>query len=52
LSSRVAARPTGGRLRLDPRGATRGWVVLMVIGLASAAGMWVYHWWLERQRRC
>ncbi|MBI5481315.1 MAG: MFS transporter [Deltaproteobacteria bacterium] len=38
-----------GLLQLKPGSATAGWCILMGIGVASAASMWVYNWWLERQ---
>ena len=38
-----------GLLKLDPAAATLGWVILTVIGLASAASMYAYNAWLKRQ---
>jgi dipeptide/tripeptide permease len=28
-----------------------GWIILMGIGLVSAASLWVFNWWLERQAK-
>jgi hypothetical protein len=39
----------GGLLQLKAGSATAGWCILMAIGIASAASMWIYNWWLERQ---
>jgi proton-dependent oligopeptide transporter, POT family len=38
-----------GLLELDPASAANGWLILMAIGFASAASMWLYNFWLERQ---
>jgi dipeptide/tripeptide permease len=46
---RGAVPVEGGLLQLKPGSATAGWCILMGIGMVSAASMWVYNWWLERQ---
>jgi dipeptide/tripeptide permease len=46
---RNAVKRPDGLLDLDPSAATTGWLVLMAIGFASAASMWLYNLWLERQ---
>jgi dipeptide/tripeptide permease len=44
-----ATKLESGLLELDPRSAASGWLILMSIGFASAASMWIYNRWLERQ---
>jgi dipeptide/tripeptide permease len=44
-----ATKLPDGLLQLDPAAATSGWLILMAIGLVSAAGMWLFNRWLERQ---
>jgi len=46
---RGAVAGEDGLLKLRPGAATRGWLILMGIGLVSAASMWAYNWWLTRQ---
>ncbi len=46
---RGAVELPSGLLRLDPRFATLGWVILTLIGLGSAASMFAYNAWLKRQ---
>jgi dipeptide/tripeptide permease len=38
-----------GLLDLAPSSAATGWLILVAIGFASAASMWFYNRWLERQ---
>ena len=38
-----------GLLDLDPGAASRGWILLMAIGLVSALSMWLFNRWLERR---
>ena len=38
-----------GLLDLDPTYDAVGWVILMGIGFASAAAMWLFNRWLEKQ---
>jgi len=38
-----------GLLILDSTYSTLGWVTLMLIGFVSAASMWLYNRWLQRQ---
>jgi dipeptide/tripeptide permease len=38
-----------GLLELDPEQNTKGWIILMSIGLGSAVLMWAYNIWLKRQ---
>ncbi|HEY3353138.1 MAG TPA: MFS transporter [Polyangia bacterium] len=45
-----ATKLPSGLLELDRGSAARGWIILMLIGLVSAAGVWVYHRWLEKQK--
>jgi hypothetical protein len=47
---RAAARQPTCLLDTVPRHAALGWLVLMVIGFASAAAMWLYDWWLGKQK--
>jgi dipeptide/tripeptide permease len=44
-----ATKLDSGLLELQPTWATAGWMVLMVIGLASAASMWWFNHWVEKQ---
>ncbi len=44
-----ATKLPDGLLQLDPAAATSGWLILMGIGFVSAASMWLYNVWLERQ---
>ncbi|KAA0252019.1 peptide MFS transporter [Acidobacteria bacterium ACD] len=46
-----ATKLPNGLLELDPAAAARGWVILMLIGFASALAIWVFNVWLERQER-
>ena len=45
---RGAVKLPGGLLRLDPKSAALGWVILTVVGLGSATSMWAYNGWLRR----
>jgi dipeptide/tripeptide permease len=47
---RTAARQTSCLLDVVKGRAALGWLVLMAIGFASAAAMWLYNWWLEKQK--
>ncbi|MEN6458636.1 MAG: MFS transporter [Thermoguttaceae bacterium] len=47
IMCRDAVRQSNGLLQLDPAMASAGWLLLMGIGFASAAGMWLYNRWLE-----
>ncbi|MBN2431052.1 MAG: MFS transporter [Acidobacteria bacterium] len=38
-----------GLLELDPTWNAIGWIILMVIGFASALGMWLFNRWLSKQ---
>ena len=46
LICRGATKDESGLLVLDRTNATMGWLVLMGIGFASAAGLWLYHRWV------
>ena len=48
---RGATQGEGGMLELKPASAVMGWGILMLIGLLSAASMWAYNMWLERQEQ-
>jgi hypothetical protein len=39
-----------GLLQLDPASNALGWVIFTAIGLASAASLWLFNRWLERQK--
>jgi proton-dependent oligopeptide transporter, POT family len=43
-----ATKLDNGLLELQPHAAATGWMILMAIGLASAASMWFFNRWLER----
>ncbi len=49
VMARDAKTLENGLLELVPANAAMGWIILTVIGLASAAGMWTYNRWLQRQ---
>jgi dipeptide/tripeptide permease len=49
LMCRGATRLPNGLLELSPASAASGWLLLTAIGFASAASMWLYNRWLERQ---
>jgi len=49
IMARGASVRPDGLLDLDPLHNALGWVILMAIGLASAASMWLFNRWLERQ---
>jgi hypothetical protein len=44
----ATTRPDG-LLELVPSNNALGWIILMAIGLASAASLWLFNRWLERQ---
>jgi dipeptide/tripeptide permease len=44
----ATTRPDG-LLELDPANNALGWLILMAIGFVSAASLWVFNRWLERQ---
>ena len=44
-----ALRQPNGLLRLDPRAAATGWIILTLFGLGSALSLWFYNRWLRRQ---
>jgi dipeptide/tripeptide permease len=48
MAKGATVRPDG-LLDLDPVRNACGWAILMAIGLASAASMWLFNRWLERQ---
>jgi dipeptide/tripeptide permease len=49
MAKGATVRPDG-LLDLDPAAASRGWILLMAIGLVSALSMWLFNRWLERQK--
>ena len=48
MTKGATTRPDG-LLELVPANNMLGWVILMAIGFASAASLWVFNWWLEKQ---
>ncbi|HEX9011232.1 MAG TPA: MFS transporter [Holophagaceae bacterium] len=44
-----AEKLPSGLLKLDPRAAATGWLILTVFGLGSALSLWFYNRWLQRQ---
>ena len=50
VMSKGAEKLPDGLLRLDNRRAALGWLILMGIGFASAACMWLYNRWLRKQQ--
>ena len=49
MAKGARVRPDG-LLDLDPAAASRGWLLLMAIGLVSALSMWLFNRWLERRK--
>jgi proton-dependent oligopeptide transporter, POT family len=49
IMARGATKRPDGLLELVPFNNALGWIILMAIGLASAASLWVFNRWLERQ---
>ncbi len=46
-----ATKLPNGLMELDPSAASRGWIILMLIGFASALAIWVFNVWIERQEQ-
>jgi dipeptide/tripeptide permease len=44
-----AVAQADGLLKLDPKAAATGWIILTLFGLGSALSLWVYNRWLQRQ---
>ena len=44
-----AEKLPSGLLKLDPRAAATGWLILTAFGLGSALSLWFYNRWLQRQ---
>ena len=44
-----AVKQSNGLLKLDPRAAASGWIILTLFGLGSAFSLWLYNRWLQRQ---
>jgi dipeptide/tripeptide permease len=49
MAKGAKTRPDG-LLDLDPAAASRGWLLLMAIGLVSALSMWLFNRWLEKRK--
>ena len=45
---RGAVKRPDGLLDLDPTANIQGWLILMGFGLASAAGLWTYNRWIQK----
>jgi dipeptide/tripeptide permease len=45
-----ATKKADGLLELVPANNAAGWLILMGIGFASAASLWMFNRWLERQK--
>ena len=43
-----AVQLESGLLELDPFWNSMGWIILMLIGFASALSMWLYNKWLKK----
>ncbi len=48
MAKGAKVRPDG-LLDLDPVAASRGWLLLMAVGLVSALSMWLFNRWLEQR---
>jgi dipeptide/tripeptide permease len=49
VMAKGATTKPDGLLELVPANNAEGWLILMGIGLASAASLWLFNLWLERQ---
>jgi POT family proton-dependent oligopeptide transporter len=49
IMAKGATKRADGLLELVPANNMMGWVILMAIGFLSAASLWVFNRWLERQ---
>jgi len=49
IMSKGATTKPDGLLELVPANNALGWLILMAIGFVSAASLWVFNRWLERQ---
>ena len=49
IMAKGATKRPDGLLELVPSQNMLGWVILMTIGLVSAASLWLFNRWLERQ---
>ena len=50
IMAKGAIKRPDGLLELDPVSNALGWGILMAIGLVSAASLWLFNRWLERQK--
>jgi dipeptide/tripeptide permease len=44
-----AVKQADGLLKLDPKAAATGWIILTLFGLGSALSLWIYNRWLQKQ---
>jgi len=44
-----AEKQADGLLKLDPKAAATGWILLTLFGLGSALSLWFYNRWLQKQ---
>jgi len=44
-----AVKQADGLLKLDPKAAATGWIILTLFGLGSALSLWFYNRWLQKQ---
>jgi dipeptide/tripeptide permease len=44
-----AVTQADGLLKLDPKAAATGWIILTLFGLGSAFSLWIYNRWLQKQ---
>jgi POT family proton-dependent oligopeptide transporter len=49
IMTKGATKRPDGLLELVPANNAMGWLILMGIGLASAASLWLFNLWLEKQ---
>ncbi|HQU32879.1 MAG TPA: hypothetical protein PLB88_01055 [Thermoanaerobaculaceae bacterium] len=50
IMAKGATKRPDGLLELDPTNNALGWLILMAIGLVSAASLWLFNRWLEKQK--
>jgi dipeptide/tripeptide permease len=44
-----AVKQADGLLKLEPKAAATGWIILTLFGLGSALSLWFYNRWLQNQ---
>ena len=50
IMAKGATVKADGLLELVPAQNALGWIILMAIGMVSAASLWLFNRWLEKQK--